>query len=112
MCEAVRVSDRVLDLLGKVLLGIINPQSSVQQVGSAGGNWQRACAAQHTHAAACEPLTRSPIPQAARASNLPSCDRTPTSCFMISFEAPTNPTAHAIASTHGHYGAVGIRIPI
>ncbi|KAG2436410.1 hypothetical protein HXX76_006714 [Chlamydomonas incerta] len=37
VCEAVRVSDRVLDLLGKVLLGIINPQSSVQQVGALPG---------------------------------------------------------------------------
>ncbi|KAG2486577.1 hypothetical protein HYH03_014747 [Edaphochlamys debaryana] len=31
VCEAVRVSDRVLDLLGKVMLGVINPHSSVQQ---------------------------------------------------------------------------------
>jgi hypothetical protein len=34
--ECVRLSDRLLDLLSKVVLGLVNPQSSVQAVGARG----------------------------------------------------------------------------
>lgn len=40
VCEAVRVSDRVLDLVGKVVTGIINPHNSIQ-VGNRGAGQAR-----------------------------------------------------------------------